>query len=99
MAQLNPPGSGRAKSVRQQADQPLVSNLLHVLSACVFVFFLVCLLLFFFLPSSQTETGQHSGPNKWEESCFTAFNCTLVPTDMTFEDGEDNDINKDRQHH
>lgn len=81
--------------MRQQADQPLVSNLLHVLSACVFVFFSCVFVVSF----SQTETGQHSGPNKWEESCFTAFNCTLVPTDMTFEDGEDNDINKDRQHH
>lgn len=62
----------------------------------MFFFFSDVFVGFFF---SQTETGQHSGPNKWEESCFTAFNCTLVPTDMTFEDGEDNDINKDHQHH
>lgn len=86
--------------MRQQADQPLVSNLLHVLSACFFYFFfLVCLCCFPLLFTDRLQTGQRSGTNKWEESCFTAFNGTFVPTDMTFEDGEDNDINKDRQRH
>lgn len=83
--------------MRQQADQPPISNLPHVLRACVLFFFSLCVYDFF--SSAQTEAGQHSGLNKWEESCYTAFNCTFVPIDMTFEDGEDNDINKDGQHH
>lgn len=57
-----------------------------------------CVLVFCSPSSPQTNCRlanarvQVSG----EESCFTAFNCTFVATDMTFEDGEDNDINKDR---
>lgn len=62
-----------------------------------FFFFRVVFFLLHFADGLQN--GQCSGPNKWEESCFTAFNCTFVPTDMTFEDGEDNDINKDRRRH
>lgn len=64
-------GQGEPEWKVEGRSAPPILNLLHVLSSLV-------------LFGGSADWSALKPQNKWEESCFTASKCTLVPTDVTF---------------